>query len=101
MSASVERATSALLTPHCWAAEARQIAGRIDKANMRENLWKIAHEPASERVVLLGEQAHVVSQFQETLEKSPVARRSRGSRAAHRSRRKIPTIAGTLLTGNG
>ena len=46
---------------------ARQVHGRVDEADVRERLREVADESLRLRVVLLGQQAHVVAQAQKPL----------------------------------
>ncbi len=52
------------------AARARHLARRVDDADMREGLRKVAEHPLADRIVFLGQQPDVVAQP----EQSPVRR---------------------------
>ena len=45
-----------------------EVEGGVDQADVRERLGDVADLPARMRVVLLGEQAHVVAEREEPLE---------------------------------
>ena len=51
-----------------WAANRSQVVGRIDKADVREGLREVPDEPASRRVVLLGEEPEVVAEIEDPFE---------------------------------
>jgi len=51
-----------------WARLARQVQGATDQTNMAVGLRKIAQHTASERIIFLGEQSHVVAAREEAIE---------------------------------
>jgi hypothetical protein len=54
-----------------WFLHSAQIMGRIDERNVRKRLGEIADEPLGFGVVFLREEAYIVAQRQQSLEKLP------------------------------
>src|SRR5262249_27512593 len=51
------------------AERSRQVASRVDEPDVRERLWEVAEQPAGVRLVLFAQQADVVADRQQRLER--------------------------------